>query len=220
MNENYFDNIDNEHKAYYIGLMIADGNVFQPKEGGRQMSTSITLQNCDKFILEEFKKDLHLNHNINSDARGCSYIAVRSNKIGEGISKYGIVPKKTLKSFLPTNIDDKFMKDVVRGIFDGDGSILVKTRKIRNRFIHIVSFCGTHRLMSELSDYLYNKLNFQKHPNVYDYSDRNLSEIKIANQHDFEIFMTWIYNDSTIYLKRKYDKYLLYLQIKKERNSR
>jgi hypothetical protein len=41
------------------------------------------------------------------------------------------------------------MSHLIRGIFDGDGSIQAKLNEKdeRNRFLHSISFCGTHRLM-------------------------------------------------------------------------
>lgn len=42
--------------------------------------------------------------------------------MAKDLSKYGVIPRKTLVSFLPT-IDDQYMNHLIRGILDGDGSI-------------------------------------------------------------------------------------------------
>lgn len=212
--EDYFENIDTEIKAYFIGLMIADGNIFNPT-GGRSLSTSITLQESDKYILEKFKNELCANNSLSFDGRGCYTMAIRSNKLANSLSKYGLIPQKTLKTYLPTNISDIFMNHLFRGILDGDGNIYVKM--LHNCFVHRVSYCGTHTLMHDMSIYLFNKLNLLHCPKVYDYRNRNLSEFKIQGFNDVNKFLNWIYTDANIFLTRKYEKYILFRNLIKER---
>ena len=55
MKEHFFQDINEEVKAYFLGLLISDGNVF--KDGtGRQASISITLDLKDEYMLEKFKE--------------------------------------------------------------------------------------------------------------------------------------------------------------------
>jgi hypothetical protein len=50
-------------------------------------------------------------------------------------------------------------------------------------------------------------LNLNVKPNVYDYADRNLSDIKIQNIEDIYTIGEWLYKDATIYLVRKKETY-------------
>lgn len=72
LDEYYFDNIDSEEKAYFLGFIITDGNVFKPKDGNRQATISITQASKDEYILEKFKNEVHANTAIAHDGRGCS----------------------------------------------------------------------------------------------------------------------------------------------------
>lgn len=208
LDEYFFESIDSEAKAYFLGLLIADGNVF--KDGtGRQASISITLDLKDEYMLNKFKESLNANTSIGKDGRGCGQIAVRSNIMAQDLAKYGVVPRKTELTFLPENIPEDFMPHLIRGIFDGDGSIQAKLNEKddRNRFLHSISFCGTHRLMEQISEYCYRTLNLNIKPKVYDYADRNLSDIKIQNIEDIYALGEWLYKDATIYLIRKKESY-------------
>lgn len=206
LNENFFENIDSESKAYYLGLLISDGNVFK-EDSGRQASISITLDDNDKYILEKFKNELNTNTSINSDGRGCSQIAVRSNKMADDLAKLGIVPRKSYYTYLP-NIDKKYMNHLIRGIFDGDGSITAKeSHGSSNGYLHAFSFCGSEQLMKDLSEYLFTTLKLHRKPRVYNYKDRKLSEIKIHSINDMYLFGDWMYNNATIYLTRKNNIY-------------
>ena len=204
MKEHFFQEINEEAKAYFLGLLISDGNVFKDNTG-RQASISITLDLKDEYMLEKFKEVLQANTSVGHDGRGCGQIAVRSNIMAEDLAKYGVVPRKSYNTYLPL-ISKEMMPHLIRGIFDGDGSIMAKPNPNNdghNRFLHSISFCGTHQLMEDISNYILENLGIKA--TVYDYKDRNLSELKIQNIDNIAKFGYWIYRNSTIFLNRKKD---------------
>lgn len=205
MKEHFFQNINNEENAYFLGLIISDGNIFKDNTG-RQASISITLDLKDKYLLTKFKEVVNSNTSIVHDSRGCGQIAVRSNIMAKDLEQYGVVPRKSYYTYLPQNINDKVMNHLIRGIFDGDGSIQAKIN-YDNRFLHNFSFCGTHKLMEDISNYCFEKLQLKQKPTIYDYKDRELSEIKIQNKEDMYIFGEWLYKDATIFMNRKKNIY-------------
>ena len=209
MKEHFFQKIDCEENAYFLGLLISDGNVFKD-DTGRQASISITLDLKDEYMLMKFKETVQTNTTIGHDGRGCGQIAVRSNIMAEDLAKYGVVPRKSYNTYLP-EIPDEYMPHLLRGIFDGDGSILAKPSPKEdghNRFLHSISFCGTHQLMEDISNYIFNNLDLKQKPTVYDYKDRQLSDIKIQNKNDMYLFGTYMYQNANIYLDRKYKTFL------------
>ena len=64
--DNYFEKIDSKDKAYFLGLLMADGNKYKN-------TVRIELQEKDKSILELFKKYIEYEGNL-------TYIAPRKNK--------------------------------------------------------------------------------------------------------------------------------------------
>ena len=129
-----------------------------------------------------------------------------TEELKQEIIKYYLSQPMTMKQ-----IEDKYelshptmtkiLKDVPKYTKDG-----------HNRFLHSISFCGTHKLMEDISNYSFEYLNLKQKPLVYDYKDRQLSELKIQNIEDMKTFGDWIYNSSTIYLNRKKDIYDNFLQ--------
>ena len=207
-NERFFQEIDSEEKAYFLGLLISDGNVFKD-DTGRQASISITLNLKDEYVLQKFKEVLNINTSITTDGRGCGQIAIRSDLMAEDLKQYGVIPRKSYFTFLP-KINDTYMPDLIRGIFDGDGSIMAKPSPRddgHNRYLHSISFCGSHQLMEDIAEYLYTHLNLKRCIQVYDYQNKNLSDIKIQNYEDMDKVCRWMYNDASIYLIRKKDIY-------------
>ena len=218
MNEHFFENIDSEEKAYLLGLLITDGNIF--KNDNRQASISICLNDFD--MIEKIKNLWQVNTSIVNDHRraGAYCIAIRSDIMANDLKQYGVVPNKTLYTYLPQNIKPELMKDLIRGIMDGDGSIQFKKSKLGKR-INCISFCGTHRLMNEIAEFLYNTLNLYTKPKTYDYKDKNLSQICFQRLEDIIKIGDYLYNNATIFLNRKKESYIQIknVYIEKEYNT-
>ncbi len=207
LKEDFFHNITSEQQAYFLGFIITDGNVFIP-EGGRQASISITQQENDRYILDYFLECVNANTRVGYDNRGCCQAAIRSDEMAKDLEAYGVTQNKTLSTTLP-KLENYLMPHLIRGIFDGDGSIKAHMTNKNNRYAHAISFSGTHVLMQEIVDYLSTQLMVFK-PTVYDYDNRNLSETKWQSINDIYIIGEWMYKNATIYLKRKYESYLLF----------
>lgn len=205
LDDHYFKTIDTEAKAYYLGFIITDGNIFIEKsDSNRQASISISQSEHDKYILERFLQEVRSNTAVGNDGRGTCMVAVRSDIMAMDLQQYGIQENKTLTTSLPV-IETKYMKHLIRGILDGDGNI-TSSITAQNKHKHAISFCGTEELMNNIGDYISQQLNVSR-PSVYVYSDRHLSEIKWQSINDCYIIGEWIYEDATIYLNRKKDKY-------------
>ena len=121
LDERYFHEIDTESKAYFLGLLFSDGWVTNKTVG-------IRLIDSDSEVIHAMKKDMQSGHKIQiKDGKGlrkdqvglevCSVEMVRSLK------KYGLHSNKshTLEINF-NNIPSEYHKDVLRGVFDGDGS--------------------------------------------------------------------------------------------------
>lgn len=200
LKENYFENIDNEFKAYFLGLIITDGCVHSTK--GKQPLVGLTLNKKDDYLLNEFKKQIKSNKKITFDGKGCSEIHILSKKMVEDLNKYGVVPNKSLNTVFPKNIPIILYKDLIRGILDGDGSISFYIRKRRKSHIKAIRFCqGNKQFLEDLVDFFYEQVGvekvnlFQEKENLWSVAYRkNDSLIKIIN---------YIYDDAHIYMFRK-----------------
>ena len=122
----YFDDIDSNKKAYWLGFIAADGNIRQD-----YLCLSIELAISDREHLVKFQQDINTNAPIKDSFRkySSSYIRINNKQICLALSKYGIIPNKSLsfvihKELLPSC----FIRDFIRGYFDGDGSIYQDAR--------------------------------------------------------------------------------------------
>lgn len=204
LDEAFFEVIDTEDKAYYLGLLITDGNVFKANEN--RASISITLDQNDAYILDHWKECLKSSTNLGHDSRGCVQYAVRSLKMANDLEKYGVVPRKTLCAYLPEIEDRNQIRHLIRGLIDGDGGIYAHF--YHNKFSHQIKLCGTRRLMVDVLDCIDSELHLKYMPKVYTYKNRPLSMIQISNIDDMNKLGDWMYRDATIYMERKYRSFL------------
>lgn len=145
--EHYFEKIDTENKAYFLGLIYADGCVYPLKN-----SLAIKLTEEDSYILKKLKEEVNSTkplYKIKSQIiKGTDYIGkaqikleLNSKILLENLKELGIVENKSLILKFPENIPEEFMKDFIRGYFDGDGCIYNSQNRIMLNFVGSEDFC-------------------------------------------------------------------------------
>lgn len=202
----YFDNIDSEDKAYFLGFIYADGYVSK-KTFGIRISTK------DECLLETLKQKLHSEHKIiysigaqtkYGEVDSCS-ISITNKYFVDNLISKGVIYNKTGRITFPdeTIIPEQLKRHFIRGYFDGNGSVYKSNSGI------VVGFDGSEAFLSQIL-YELNKL-FKTVVKVNKYKDRNCYYIKIGGNNHMRIFYNYLYKDTTIFLERKkivFEKYL------------
>ncbi|MFO7880956.1 MAG: LAGLIDADG family homing endonuclease [Kosmotogaceae bacterium] len=215
LNENYFDKIDSEDKAYFLGLLYADGCNYYEKGN----SISINLQEEDKYILDKFRKLINTDKPLyykkprKENHKGLYSLYINSEHISFKLIKLGMWSAKAHTLKFPTNnqVPKKLIKHFIRGYFDGDGSV---ESKWRSSLMSSKYFCTT------LQDYLFKNYQIisklkKRFPDQIDSSVSLIFEGKLESNK----FLNLIYKDATIYLERKYNKYINNLNDKSKRGK-
>lgn len=212
-NEHYFDIIDNEHKSYWLGFIYADGY-----HNLERYSLTINLQERDIDILWEFYKDIEcekiVNRYYNSDYKKFyANISVQHPHLSETLLKQGVPTNKSFKIIFPSDdiVPYELKRHFIRGYLDGDGCISVPKDKSKVSWSIIGNYNFLNGLKKYIEENIYDyKLNLIKH------SQSNIYSISKGGRFVAEIFLDWIYKDATIFLQRKYDKYLEIKKYNKE----
>lgn len=217
LDEHYFENIDNEEKAYFLGLIVSDGCIYS--QNIRSSMVTITLQGCDKYILERFIKCIKSNKHITSDGRGCFEIQILSDIMVNDLRKYGLFENKSLHTIFPKNLPKDLYCHFIRGLIDGDGSISFYNRQ--NRYCHVkaIRFCqGNKKFVEDFIKFLHDNVG-TKMINVYQEKENLWSCAYRANS-DMLLLINYLYKDATIYLTRKKEKCdLVYKEILKYKSN-
>lgn len=133
VDNNYFSEINTPNKAYIVGLIASDGNIY--KREGHQGQVRLSFQNkkSEYTLLTNILSDMQATYpiiktTITSNNKEYEYISVTivSEQIFNDLLNIGIIPKKTWLMNIDSvinHIPTQFIQDFLRGYFDGDGSI-------------------------------------------------------------------------------------------------
>lgn len=198
----YWENIDTYDKAYFLGFLITDGNVF-----GNDVR--LQLSSKDEYILKIFSNKTNNSNQIIKDKRGFSAFSTKRKSWVNDLSKYGVIPNKTRTVFLP-RIDENLMSHLLREIFDGDGWITFKS--------HTIGLCGNEILTTQVRDYLVSKLGVFNVKVVK--NNDNLWSVSWSSKRDIRLIGEFLYRDKKdCYLTRKFDNYTRIIQVDTEVSS-
>lgn len=212
--ESYFDNIDTEHKAYWLGFLFADGYILSKRsrkgcEESQSFGFSISVRDVELF--EKFKQDLQSNHPVNiyesagsykTDTK-CGRILITSQHMVDALKKWGMIENKTYTIKMP-NISENLVPHFIRGFSDGDGSIIISHLK-SGQTKYSWQITSTKEMCQSILDFIGKpelKL-WQRWPE----RDVNNWSMTISGNIQVPLILDIIYKDATIYLKRKYEKY-------------
>jgi hypothetical protein len=121
-NHRFFESIDAEAPAYWLGFLAADGCI-SPSNN----TVKLGLSEKDRAHIERFREALESNHPIRSRC-GTGFSAttisaqfqIASAAMLEDLGRHGIHPRKTFSLRWPV-LPDALIRHYLRGYFDGDG---------------------------------------------------------------------------------------------------
>lgn len=211
-NYHFFDTIDTEEKAYWLGFLTADGWISETKEGHK--SVGIELQYGDIEHLRKFNKSIEGNYKITDRWRICSVsknntkthncvIRVYSKLMYDSLCELGFSTDKTYCIGIPLLRKD-LIRHYVRGYFDGDGCFTLTNKTFKTNYI-TASKNFNDDMLNILSQEL--DIHIKNHSYVNEY-ETVMYRPDITRNEDKIKFLDYMYKDSTIYLDRKYKKYL------------
>lgn len=213
-NYKFFNKIDSEEKAYWLGFMYADGFITSDCIG-------LALKITDKSHIEKFKIALDSNHSINDYENNSkskygntkySRLLFKSVELTNDLINLGCVNNKSLILKFPSyeQVPQKFIKDFIRGYFDGDGSIVLSKNSINFKI------CGTKEFLTGVIDELNKNIsNYEFKYQLYKRKNDNKNNyyLSFGGRLKTLAVVSWMYENSNIYLDRKYELYLKLKQL-------
>jgi hypothetical protein len=194
--ETFFENIDTPEKAYWLGMLYADGNIYK-----NQMT--IKLHKNDVEHLYKLKHCISSKHPIHEGEHTYNFI-IGSKKLTQQLKNQGLVYNKSLIVEYPYLMLHELHRHFIRGVFDGDGCIHI-TKK-GNKIWSI--FSGSEIFMDGIVSILQmSGFNVKKHKQKMKKGTGYI--VRICNRAGIEKMKNYLYDDSISYLQRKLDKFLL-----------
>lgn len=210
--KNFFDSIDNEEKAYWLGFIMADGYTKLGKNNNPAQMT-IEIGKKDIEILNAFKKSIKSNHIIRERSRKtctgkiseiCS-ITISSQHLTSKLISYGVIPNKTYIGFINEEIfsdNEELIFHYLRGYSDGDGTI--NKRKGNYVFKLVIK---SKSILDTISNWIKKYCNIDPKITIW----KDAYRLSVQNKKDYFIFLEKLYKNANIYLDRKYQNYLSHI---------
>lgn len=140
----YFEKINTEEKAYWLGFICADGWINQ-NHTTKSGTVGIELQYGDIDHLKKFNKSINGNYKITDRWRTCSLsnndklhhmccIRIFSKKMYDDLCNLGLTNDKSYTLKFP-NISNTLIVPFLRGYFDADGCLSYKNHKLHLNYI-------------------------------------------------------------------------------------
>lgn len=198
----FFETIDTESKAYWLGFIYADGYVSNTKYS-KKMGIALGIKDVEH--LYKFKEFINSDHPIKIYKTsggfkvGLEYcrIQISGDKIFSDLVKHGVIEHKSLCVKFPEDIPEELLRHFIRGYFEGNGCF----RKNHEGNADI-DFCSTFEFLTSLKSIL----NVEYRPFTQRYNNgKNNYNLTIMRREDVIRITRYMYSDASIYLNRKYE---------------
>lgn len=199
----FFDLIDTEEKAYYLGFFFADGCNAE-SQGRIQFNISKKDENILVGFQKAVKTDAPIIDRKPCHIKGTNFIGkptvqfiLYCKQYSKQLAKLGAPARKSKILEFPTYIPVHLMRHFIRGYFDGDGAIAKAKKGLKFSVISTENFCCG--IKDELA------LRGIEAP-IYQ-NNRGYWYVEITNSGDCKKAFDWLYKDANCYCERKYNRY-------------
>lgn len=217
VNEEFFDTWSDE-MAYVLGFMFADGHVI---DAPSVRAKYVCVSNTDRDRIESIKKLLNSAHVVRirpavKNSKPMYILRIGSARMYTQLLRLGITPRKSNSMQFP-DVPTAYVASFIRGYFDGDGCVHLSRNGSGavNKLLTVFT-SGSKKFLDELGELLGTRIGMS-HRNLYPHgSAENAYQIRYATRDSLRLF-SFIYNpglNPVLFLKRKYDIFNAYLEIK------
>lgn len=205
----FFDRIDTESKAYFLGFLAADGGIVKN-------TLRVVLSPKDECVLRAFKHALSSDHPIkryrSRTAKGGQngyfvYYTIISPEMVAALAKHGLNERKTFTLRWPTTIPPPLLRHYLRGYSDGDGSFVARRFKDRPQWSPAYgwSITSSEDFVIGCREYLAKEHGFGRvKPIAHRTSDVKI--LRYSGNRQVARLADLLYRDVTVWLPRKRDK--------------
>lgn len=207
INGKYFEVVDTEQKAYWLGFIAADGCI-----DSNERSLRLDLSTKDRGHIEKFLEATESNYKTReyyTKQKSGRYtpmdrLLVSSPELCSNLIRHGVTPRKSSTLRFP-NIPQHLERHFVRGIFDGNGCVSGDSVRM------CVCLCGTFDIVEKSKQIIAEnskaKINFPIKGNDF------FCTTKIGGRNQVMAAYHIFYDDATVFLDRKKRKFESILKI-------
>lgn len=190
-NKDYFETIDTEEKAYFLGFLMADGCI---SSSHVNYHIKLVLQEKDADVIKAFLLAIGSSNSITK--------VIKNNHIGYSVSlsckkmfydlvSHGFLEHKSGNEIIPNTIPDELVRHFIRGYFDGDGCASKEGR---------ISIVGGIKILKDIAKYA-----MTDDYSIYEFKNTSVvRDLRYSKLRSSKLFYNYLYKDANIFLYRKW----------------
>lgn len=207
----FFESIDTETKAYWLGFISADGSI----ESTYQWKHCLTLALArrDREHLVTFNQTLSSTYRIidytaGSQLSACSRVTLSSPELLSNLAEWGVVARKTYTLPWPSALPTGLVRHYLRGYFDGDGSFGHAPYKAHPTWTPRLSFSvlGNLPFLDGCQKFLHDVLGLNDTQRIFRRPGDRIAALTYGGRPQVSTLWHLLYSDATVYLARKREK--------------
>lgn len=204
LNENYFQYINTAEKAYFLGLLYADGY-----HNLRKRNVVLNLQAQDVYIIKKLNNAISSNRPLlllprAKETHQDQYrLSVINKTFSESLLKKGMTQAKSITLEFPneSQVPKYLINHFIRGYFDGDGCICLSNGRANTPSVAICASLPFAISLMEIVKKIGCNFGLSKPSKIH--------KLSMMGRKQCVKFCDWIYHNSDgLYLERKYVKYI------------
>lgn len=213
-NEEYFETIDTEEKAYWLGFIYADGCICKSIKEYDTKVFYFILKRSDRSSLEKFCNSIEISTDIiknrsivkNNKKYPNSRITIHRQEFINHLMDKGVCFRKTFKTEFPYNkISEGLYHHFIRGYFDGDGCI---TFSNKNTSSPSVSIIGTENFLRDIEKQFIKHIEFKKKEKLsIPKSSPNIRYLQYGGRYKAIKIKDYLYKNANIFMERKKERF-------------
>lgn len=214
MDNDIFVNGWNPENSYIFGWIMSDGCL--RREGRNKTAYAVRICSNDEEIVKWLHNRLCVGNKIYKQGNNGFQIKYRNRESIEFMMNCGLTERKSLDMKFP-DIPDAAFGDFLRGYFDGDGSIILRTNRY-NTYGQASFTSGSIEFLQTLQEKLLEQ-NIESHLYRDGRATNNSFYLRATKRSEIEKLFNLMYpNDCYARLERKYNKFRWYLDCKPKYN--
>lgn len=208
LKSDYFKKINTYRKAYFLGFILGDGAITMPTKTSYMLT--ITIQEQDKYILDEFAKDIGSDRqpyklkNYYAIERHLWRFNIAVKDFVANLMNLGITPRKSLTAEnISSVIPEKYRPAFFLGIYDADGSFTF------SKELNLKGLSKRQYVQIRCTDSIASGFISEFSIKSYCISRKDaIPNFIVGNKQEIINMLSKMYHRCPVFLTRKKDKYL------------
>lgn len=214
LNIDYFETIDCEAKAYWLGFLWADGGMSKTTKSASGYNRLTIAQHEKEYDhIVKFQQAIECDYEIKQQPKHIVALDINSTPFCQHLEALGYARKDKRTNIPP--IPTYLIRHFIRGYFDGDGCLSVYIQHVQQYNIRKQewSLTGNREFLINIAEILRLNVGVSNNVGIKEYKRTNKAiTIRYGKAADVANLYHYMYDSATVYLESKHEKFMQFFE--------